>query len=295
MHISSSFDKSILVKDYYFIKTVGTGQEFYFPKLINNDPEWHWVGVLHESIQHLGDVISGQIDMIWTESVQDGARSRDPKQNEKDIAILKQAIQDNPDDARSYFYLAQTYFGAQDFHQALTYYQIRGEMEGAQDETFWSLFCVGQIQEHLGLDPNLYTESYLKAYQFDPSRVEPLERLANHEAQSGRPAMAYILMKYAKTLPIPMPLSSGYYPWVRNFALDLICADCAVDLGKVEEADALYRDIVKKPNLPPALISHVRKQLVKTEEWLKANPKERGKINFLKLQINLSFSFRTAN
>ncbi len=295
MHISPSFDKSSLVKDYYFTKTVGTGQEFYFPKLIKNDPLWRWVGVLHESIQHPGDVISGQIDTIWAESVQDGARSRDPQQNEKDIAILKQAIADNPNDSSAYIYLEQNYFGAQDFLQALKYYEIRGAMEGAQDETFWSLFCIGQIQEHLGYAPSLYLESYLKAYQFDPSRVEPLERMANCEASLHRPAMAYILMKYAKTLPMPRPLSSGYYPWVHYFALDLLCADNAIDLGKIEEAQKIYRTMAGKSNLPAALIKHIESQLVLIEQWLRSDRNERKKINFSKMPINLSFSFRKAN
>ncbi len=295
MHIFPSFDKSSLVKDYYFTKTVGTGQEFYFPKLIKNDPLWRWAGVLHESIQHPGNVISGHLDTIWTESVQDGARSRDPQQHEKDIFILKQAIQDNPQDARAYFYLAQTYFGAQDFLQALKYYEIRGGMEGAQDETFWALFCVGQIQEHLGYDSSLYKESYLKAYQFDPSRMEPLERIANCEALLNRPAMAYILMKYAKTLPVPTPLSSGYYPWVYQFALDLICADNAIDLGKIEEAQKIYRALASKSRLPAGLIKHLESQLVLIDQWLTFDIQERKKISFSKLPINLSFSFRKGN
>lgn len=261
MNFSYNFDKNKLVSDFYLLKTVSNGHEFYFPKLIKNDPDWEWTHVLHEFIRHKGNATGEIMTDIWTNSIQDGARSRDPEKLYKDIDILKKAIQKEPYNSRYYFYLAQTYSSAQEFDLALEYYEKRGWMDGDKDETFWSLYCVGHMQEMLRMDPSIYIKSYCKAHQLDPNRAEPLERIASYYFQNDCPSIAYILTKYAQTLPRPVPMNSGYYNWVYDFAVYSICADCAVELGKKEEARDIYQTLLSKEGLPPDLVTHIHRQL----------------------------------
>lgn len=271
LHFSHNFDKEKLNKDYYLIKTVAKSLEFYIAKLVKDDSLWNWTQVLHEFIQHTGDVSGEILTDIWTESVQDGARSQDPEKTKKDIKILQTAIKNDPQNARYFFYLAQTYKAQNNNQKALETYQIRAKMNGDQGETFWTLFCIGQIQEELGYNPTDYLKSYDKAHQFDPSRAEPLERMASYYFQNDFPSTAYSLMKYAQTLPTPQPLTCGYYAWVYDFAVHSICADSAMDLGKFQEAREIYLNIFKKKNHPPGLISHIQRQLNKIENLLGKN------------------------
>ena len=271
MHFSYDFNPNELVKDFYLLKTVAEGHEFYFPKLIKDDPDWEWTHVLHEFIRHKGAATGEIYTKIWTQSIQDGARSLDPEKNYRDIEILKKAIKNEPYNPRYYFYLGQTYAMVQDFYQALENYEIRSRMKGDVDETFWALFSVGLMQERIGMDPTIYVQSYSKAHEFSPDRAEPLERIANYYFQNGCPSIAYILMKYAQTLPTPIPMNSGYYNWVYDFAVYSICADCALELGKKEEARELYQKIFEKQNIPPDLISHIHRQLAKMDGTMQNN------------------------
>jgi len=271
MNFSYDFDKNKLVKDFYLLKTVSTGHEFYFPKLIKDDPDWEWTHVLHEFIRHKGHATGEVLNEIWTTSIQDGARSRDPNKLYNDIEILRTAIEDEPMNARYYFYLAQTYSSAQDFSSALEYYEKRAMMNGDKDETFWSQFCVGHMQEMLGMDPQIYLKSFAKAHQMDPTRAEPLERIANYYFQNDCPSIAYILMKFAQDLPIPVPMNSGYYNWVYNFAVYSIFADCAVELGRKEEAKETYLKLLTRNDLPVDLENHINRQLSRIDNVYQPN------------------------
>ncbi|MBX9743708.1 MAG: glycosyltransferase [Chlamydiales bacterium] len=291
MHITPSFHKSSLTKDYYYLKTVGSGQEFFSPKLIRNDPLWRWVGALHETLQNRGQSVGGRLLSIWTESLQDGARSKDPQKHEKDIAILRQMMAENPKEPRTYFYLAQTYFNAKNIEEALKYYQLRGKMEGAHDETFWSLFFVGQIEEFLKKESKISFKSYLKAYEFDPLRAEPLERMANLYLQSKNYSLGYILMKHASNLPKPAPMSAGCYSWVYDFTIESILADCAVHLDKIQEAQMIYKSLLKKQNIPSALRAHAEMQLIKIDQWQRSSIHDQQRVIFSSMPIFLTFCF----
>lgn len=293
LHIFPSFQKSQLTKDVYFLKVIGTGQEFYFPKIIRSkDPKWRWVGALHESLQYEGICEEGWLLDLWVESKQDGARSLDPERDAKDIAILEQMVKRDPKDPRSYFYLAQTYFNAQDFDRAFFYYTLRSEMEGAHDESFWSLFILGQIEEMLQKNPESRIQRYLKAHQFDPARAEPLERIANQYLQEGKFDLSYKVLKHAKTLPLPASLSAGCYGWVYHFGIDALLADCAVQMRKMEEAKELYRQLLKKTAIPEQLKVHVRGQLALLDRWFLADEGGRKRIVFPILPIRINFRFR---
>lgn len=270
-HFSPLFDKNQLDQYYYLLKVTSSSECLYSPKLIKDDPLWKWTHVLHEFIQYDGYVEGGIFSEICIESVQDGARSRDPRKNERDIQILENAIQEDPGNARYHFYLARSYEIAKNFKAALNRYAIRADMEGDLDERFWALFSVGLMQERLQMDPKIYLKSYDKAYQFDSTRAEPLERIANYYFQNSQPTIAYSLMKEALTLPTPTPLTSGYFSWVYDFAIYSVCADCAVFLGKLEEAKELYQKILKKENCPQSLSRHILFQLQKIETLLGNN------------------------
>lgn len=268
LHFASNFHKDALKQGYYLIKVASDSECLYSPKLVLNDSRWEWLHVLHEFVQHDGYLEGEILKEIWIESVQDGARSKDPDKIQNDIAILKKAIQNDPLNARYYFYLAQTYVVAKDFNSALKTYQIRSTMEGDRDETFWALFCIGMMQEKLHMSPTLYLKSYDEAHQFDPSRAEPLERAANYYFQNNCFSIAYCIMKEVQKTPMPAPLTSGYFDWVYDFAAYSVLADCAMKLGKLEEAKELYQKILGKPKSPKGLEAHIHNQLRKIENYL---------------------------
>ncbi|MDT7762047.1 MAG: hypothetical protein QOC63_1467, partial [Mycobacterium sp.] len=58
-------------------------------------------------------------------------------------------VQRNPDDARSVFYLAQSYYDLRDFANARDWYGHRAEMGGWDEEVYVALFRRAQAMSEL--------------------------------------------------------------------------------------------------------------------------------------------------
>ena len=106
-----------------------------------------------------------------------------------------------PEDTRSLFYLAQSYAHAKEYSLALHFYQKRASLKGCPQEIFWALYCIGCLHEDLGHAPETIITAYSKAYQFDPSRAEPLYRLSLY--LEIYPLLSRLLIKWAAHLPLP--------------------------------------------------------------------------------------------
>ena len=79
-----------------------------------------------------------------------GARNQDPQKYARDRDLLLAEVARDPDDARSVFYLAQSYFDLGDFANAQTWYERRAEMGGWDEEVFRSMFRVAESMSNLG-------------------------------------------------------------------------------------------------------------------------------------------------
>lgn len=274
--LTEPLDKASWDKDFYMIKAKGEGTDFFHPNIVNNDPGWHWIGVLHECIMHTkkmeGEILSG----VFVDRHQDGARSKDPKKLYKDAEILENALKKEPWNSRHVFYLAQTYASAKEFNLALKYYEKRAAMEGDKDETFWTHFRLACLQEVLQMDPQVFIANYCKAHQMNQYRAEPLERLANYYNQNRCHSLAYVIGKFGVTMRMPTALNSDFYPWIYEYGMLSQLADASYALGNFEEAVDYYKDLVSKPNLPADQKSRAIRQMSKAKQQQvpKKNPWE---------------------
>ena len=97
---------------------------------------------------------------------------------ERDLPLLQADFIDNPNDARTVFYLAQTHRDLDQSEQAIRFYRLRAEMNGFAEERYFARYQLGVLLgEHISFweaAPEL-----LKAAQERPTRVEALRALAN--------------------------------------------------------------------------------------------------------------------
>ena len=233
--------------------------------MIDNDMGWIWKGVLHESIvnsqNRSGEILEGlYIDF----RASDGNRFRDPKKFFNDAQILEHALQNDPLNARYVFYLAQSYLNARELSAALKNFEKRVSMPGESDETFFSQFCVGYLQDLLKMSDETVITSYLKAFELDPKRAEPLERLGQFFYKKGWAILGYLLAQYALAMPHSPGLNSHRLHWVYDYSLQLLLADCAFLLGRIEEADRAYRKVFECALMPQHLQKHVQRRLITT-------------------------------
>lgn len=168
-----------LVADKYHIIT-RFGVEYYRVQMVANRFDWKYVGILHEYIHAESAKTLELLKGIYDHPSPDGARSSDPKKYQRDAALLELALYDEPDNARYYFYLAQSYRDHHNFDKAIEKYGQRAEMGGFPEEVFYSLYQVALCKMRRGDDFLSFFGDFIKAYEFMPSRIEPLFYILIH-------------------------------------------------------------------------------------------------------------------
>ena len=242
-----------LNRDFYLIRHQLRDNDFHRISIINNDPGWSWVGIIHETISHLRannmnfDYIPNLVNIYHEKG---GNRSKDPHKCLKDAAILEKALSDDPTNSRYVFYLAQSYFEGERYHKAFQVYEKRIAMDGNEQERFWSYYRIAIIQEfYLKLDPHIFISSYAKAYLHRPSRIEPLYYIASHYLKSGKYLINYLLIKIALAIPPSSDLIL-IERWMRDWALSYQLLQSAYSLGYYQESADIAQKLLATQNLP---------------------------------------------
>lgn len=258
---SSGFSMPLLDKDCYFITVREPRADYQRLFLIDARLPWRWEGVLHESLicdpPHTFDLIEGVMNLSQTN---DGGRAQDKQKYAKDALILEEALKKDPANSRYAFYLAQSYCNAGEYLLALETHKKRIGMGGWDEEIFWSLYQIGVLQEVLQMDPKGIIEAYTAAYQYRPSRMEPLYRLANTYLQQRDYVQGYITAKHA----LSIPLSQDHVfveRWIYSYGVWLTFANCAFELKRYGEAAEACRQVLLQPDLPDEMRERVQSNL----------------------------------
>ena len=162
-----------LTADVYQLR-YGPGTTYWRRQLFRDGLPWRYEGVLHEyadcSVPFVEDSLAGP---YYIESRRLGGRSLDPLKYAHDAQLLLAEVEREPDNQRSVFYLAQSYFDAGDFANAHRWYERRAEMGGFDEEVYCSLNRVAESMSHLGEPWPTVQDAYLRAWEFRRTRAEP--------------------------------------------------------------------------------------------------------------------------
>ncbi|HVO52739.1 MAG TPA: glycosyltransferase [Thermoanaerobaculia bacterium] len=197
-------DLSGLTHDSYLLK-IRSGVRFWRRQIFRTALRWAYRGVVHEypvCLDPGADEVRLEGD-YHVEARHLGSRSRAAGKWARDAALLRAALEADPSDARSAFYLAQSEQCAGNFRAALEANRRRAGMGGFAEEVFWSLVRAGECLEALGEPWEQVLAAYLAAWEFRPSRAEPLHRLARRCRLDGRRALAELFARRGRELPLP--------------------------------------------------------------------------------------------
>jgi glycosyltransferase involved in cell wall biosynthesis len=249
-HLEGKRDLPPLDRDCFFITVREAKTDYQRIFLIDNSLPWRWEGVLHETLlceqATTFDLLEQCVLMSKTD---DGYRSQDPQKYWKDAQVLEEVLRKDPNNSRNVFYLAQCYRNGGHYPFALQQYQKRATMGDWDEEVFWSLYQIGIIQQILGADSAAILDSFIKAFQYRPSRSEPLYRIAEIYTNQKDYFAAYITARCATSIPIP-PDHVFLERWIYNYGHLLIQAHAAFELHFYAEAEELCRKILLEPTLP---------------------------------------------
>ncbi len=251
--VIGTLDFSNLTADSYDLRYgPPDGFTYWRPQLFRDGLPWRYEGVVHEFIacdqpEHrerlLGD--------YYIDSRRLGGRNLDPDKYARDRDLLLAEMERDPDDARSAFYLAQSYFDLSDFANARIWYERRAAMGGWEEEVYYSLFRAGESMLRLGEPWPQIQDVLLRAHESRPSRAEALYTLAKHYRQEGRFELGHLFASRAAACPLPQHDILFVWAAVHTWSALDEQAVCASQLGLHAEAFALCRRLLACDNLPP--------------------------------------------
>jgi len=233
-----------LTADVYWLR-IRDGQSYWRRQLFRDGVCCRFEGVVHEYAACADGLVEERIQGdYYVASRRLGARSLDPLKYARDRDLLLAAVERDPGDARSVFYLAQSYFDLGDHANALSWYAKRVEMGGWGEEVYYSLFRVAEAMFELDVPWPAVQDAYLRAWEFRPIRAEPLHAIARHYRMQERYHPGHLFAERAARTPFPeeesLFVSHEVYTW-RAIDEQAVCASM---LGKHLEAFTLCRQLL---------------------------------------------------
>jgi hypothetical protein len=252
-------DFNRLGADIYFLPYRGVDQVdedaafvFWNANLFRDGVRVRYVGVVHEyAAWDYGSCVVVRLEGEYhIESRRMGARNQDPLKYARDRDLLLAELERNPGDARSVFYLARSYFDLGDFVNARKWFERRVEMGGLEEEIYYSMYQTALSMTELGAPWPDVQDAYLRAWEFRPTRAEPLHDIAYRYRVDQRYRLGYLFARQAAEIPFPeqdnLFVRADTYAW-RATDEQAVCASL---IGKHVEAFTLCRRLLARPDIP---------------------------------------------
>lgn len=203
-------------------------------QIFRTDSDWHYVGVLHEyaACRKEGPTYGRIEGRYHLEARTLGARNKNEDgtaidfkdKYARDAETLLSAVS-NPDDpayepenARYWFYLGQSYFDSQQWEKSEEAYAKRASMGGWIEEAFYSCFRVAICKMFQEKPWPECQDTLLQAWNMKPDRAEPLYQLAKIHRLNNNPRLGYLFSKAATEIRYPtndiLFIDDNVYRWM---------------------------------------------------------------------------------
>jgi hypothetical protein len=206
----------------YDIEKHHAGTRYAVPHLVNvKASRFRWEGVVHNYLVTTEGSKARKLrhDVWIIYHHGQGAKSRGLTQEQKylrDAKLLEEDLAKNPGNARSQFYLGQSYRDAGHHAKAYVEYKRRAQMQGWAEETFVAQLEAARAAQRIEEPEEVVVREYLEAYELRPTRVEPLHDLARYFRTKGKYGKAYAFARTGVELERPddqLFINQQIYDW----------------------------------------------------------------------------------
>jgi tetratricopeptide (TPR) repeat protein len=192
------FRENLEAPGYRVIQRTDSSFTYWNTRLARRDVGARYHGVTHEYLDVPGGV--QELHGVWYKDHASGSNRVD--KFERDINLLLDALQQEPDNSRYWFYLAQSYRDAGKAAEAAETYAKRAEMGGWDEEAWYARWQQGRCLQKLG-DERGFLYQTLTAFNQRPHRAEPLYDLARFYRQRGMNNASILFSEAGLALPRP--------------------------------------------------------------------------------------------
>jgi tetratricopeptide (TPR) repeat protein len=206
----------------YDIEKHHSGLRYSVPHLVNiRSSRFRWEGPVHNYLVTLDGPkefpLRKDVWIVYHHG--EGAKSHGLSSAEKylrDAKLLEEDLKQNPGNARSQFYLAQSYKDAGELERAYVEYKKRVLMDGWDEETYVAQLEAARMACELERPEEVVLREYLDAFELRPTRAEPLHDLARYFRCKGKYGKAFVFARTGADIPRPddsLFVSQEVYDW----------------------------------------------------------------------------------
>jgi hypothetical protein len=141
----------------------------------------------------------------------------------RDLEMLFEEQEKDPDDPRILYYIAETYLVMEDWKNAFDYYNKRvlHRVEGFNEERYDAMYKAAVMADlHLGYDWSKVMGMYLECYKYDITRPESLFMVGSHYYNHDvNLDLAYIFLRLAFECGLPLNANMNFKVDQYNYYL----------------------------------------------------------------------------
>jgi glycosyltransferase involved in cell wall biosynthesis len=247
-------DFSQLTADTYLLQYGGPSSLRYWRRqLFRDGMPWRYEGVVHEFAECDVPWVQARVEGdYYIESRRLGSRNLNQEKYARDRDLLVLDVARHPDNTRSVFYLARSYYDMGEYGNACEWFLRRAEMGGWEEEVFYSRYQAAQAMAKIGEPWPEVEFAYLRAWEVRPTRSEPLFAIAQQYRFDQRYHLGYLFASRAAAIPFPegdeLFVHSDVYAWHAQDEL----AICAYWIGEYQETIALCQRLLAGSDTPDA-------------------------------------------
>lgn len=203
---------------------------------------------VHEVIEEKGNInVIVPKEKAFINDLQfDFMKQRTKERNENDLKLLFDDLKDDPNNPRTYYYIAQTYLYINNYEKAYEFFLKRAKFaySGYIQERFDAVFEAARISHYnLKKEWSATLALYEIAIKIDDCRPEPYYYIGIYEYENKNDFAAYQLLQKAFNLGSPMQTQYAikptiYYHFVPKFLTKLCYQFKNYNLGY--DASSLY-------------------------------------------------------
>lgn len=234
-----------------FLLRINSGDlDFYLPRLMRPRAHLRFVGAIHEHLE-ISTAKKVPAKICFEVKPAQCGQEATKKRLLRDLAILQKKNEENPDDTRTLYFLAQTHVSLNNLTEAYQFFRscvARTKLLDSQtpywqvEQAYQASYHAGIIAQelakiHSGFTWQMAHNHFMQAFIMNPCRAEPLVRIAQHYWDEHIMHLCFIFARHAAELPYPEHATGLVEKDVYSFKRYDLLGACAGNIGRWDVAE----------------------------------------------------------